>query len=85
MFIKYEHHGNLVWVNSDNVGKHRDVCLCYCCMKFWPNEEKNCPIAEKVYSLCKEESLTLPVWECPEFEHYVVSPGPPLVFDIKSS
>ena len=68
-YEQYEHHGALVWVNSALKGKHREYCLCWSCGKFTPdNRETNCPIANRVYELCKEEQLVLPVWECPVFE-----------------
>jgi hypothetical protein len=66
-FVQYEHHKTDVWVRLVQKGVHRDYCLCYACTKFHPGKPDNCPIAEKVYALCKEESLVLPVWECPVF------------------
>lgn len=65
---RYEHHGNKVWVQTNLKGKHRHHCLCYSCDKFKPDiREENCPIANRVFQLCLEERLVLPVWECPEF------------------
>lgn len=77
MYMKYEHYGNEVWVRQDLKGKHREHCLCWSCNKFKPNEEhapgtnlsgENCPIANKVFDICRTEGLVLPVWECPKFD-----------------
>ena len=35
-------------------------------------EEDNCPIAKKLYTVCVEENLVTPVFECPKFEKKVV-------------
>jgi hypothetical protein len=67
--ITYTHHGKVVAVYYLQKGQHKEYCLCYACSKFSYNKEKNCPIAQKVFSLCVEENLVLPVWECPSFEH----------------
>jgi hypothetical protein len=67
-FIKYEHHDQLVWARRELIGLHRDICLCYDCVKFYPGEEVNCPIAERVFKTCVEEKLVTPVLECPVFE-----------------
>jgi hypothetical protein len=68
-FEKYNHHGKEVWVRTSLKGKHRDICLCHSC-KFLDvtSKEKNCPIANKLFQLCKEEGLVTPVFECPKFE-----------------
>ena len=65
--ICYEHHGNVVFVDAEQQGKHREVCLCYRCLEFKPNTPENCPVSEEVYTLCVQEALVLPVWECPNF------------------
>lgn len=67
-FELYVHHGTEVSVCSDLKGEHRNYCLCYSCFFFRPNETLNCPIAQRVYELCVEEDLVLPVWECPAFQ-----------------
>jgi hypothetical protein len=68
-FEQYEHHGVMVWVNSELKGKHREHCLCYQCLNFNPGTpEDNCPIANANYALCVLENMVLPVWECPKFE-----------------
>ena len=64
----YEHHGANVAVRVSLKGQHRAFCLCHACKSFKPDTPENCVIAEKVYSLCKEENLVLPVWECPHFK-----------------
>lgn len=67
-FIQYTHFQEPVWVREDLKGKHREFCLCYSCSKFKPEDrEKNCPIANMVFSLCVVQDLVLPVWECPCF------------------
>jgi len=67
-FIKYIHHGMLVAVDSNNIGKHRENCLCYSCRKFNPGDEDNCMIANVVYANCVVHGLVTPVWECPQFD-----------------
>lgn len=72
--IKYNHHGNNVFVLKDKQGQHRDHCLCWICGKFYPEPEvpvkavnKNCPIARILYLMCVLYKLVTPVWECPEW------------------
>lgn len=64
---EYEHHGVFVFVRTSLKGKHRAHCLCHVCDHFKPDTPENCVIAERVYNVCKEENLVLPVWECPHF------------------
>ena len=64
----YEHHGNMVHVNSELKGKHRDICLCWHCTKLDPTGVNNCPIAAELYQLCIKHKLTTPVIECPVYE-----------------
>ena len=67
--ITYPHHGVNVWVRKELMGKHRQHCLCHICSKFNPEDrEKNCPIANLLFSVCVLCNLTTPVWECPEFD-----------------
>jgi hypothetical protein len=66
--ISYVHHGCLVSVDEDLVGKHYQHCLCYRCGLFTPGQKKNCRIAQENYKLCIKENLVLPVYECPVFE-----------------
>ena len=65
---QYEHHGAIVSVRSTLKGQHKSYCLCYACDLFKPNTPENCSIAERVFNVCVEEDLVLPVWECPRFE-----------------
>ena len=69
--IKYNHHGNDVFVLKDDVGNHRDHCLCWICGKFYPEPEvpvktpnMNCPQARMLYLLCVLFKMVTPVWEC---------------------
>ena len=79
----YEHHGNRVAVMSDLKGKHREHCLCFECLKFYPDnekwkggsnlpgaekKEKNCPIAQATFDNCEKHGLVTPVYECPKFD-----------------
>ena len=68
--IKYNHHGNDVFVLKDKKGWHRDHCLCWICGKFYPEPEDRddyCKIAKVIYALCVCFNLVLPVWECPNW------------------
>lgn len=68
----YLHHGTSVWVREDLQGKHREHCLCHFCQKFNPGKpENNCSIANLLYAVCLNNSITTPVWECPEFKYGV--------------
>ena len=68
-FISYEHHGKIVYVEIDQKGLHREVCLCYDCIEFKPGvPEENCSIANMVYALCIAMDVVTPVWECPKFK-----------------
>lgn len=67
--IKYEHHGIEVYVRNCLQGRHRDMCLCYACYKFKPEDDvNNCPKANRLYRLCIEEGMVTPVFECPDWE-----------------
>lgn len=65
----YEHHGTLVFVDKELKGHHREHCLCFRCASFKPeSREENCPIANKLFQICVDESLVTPVYECPVFK-----------------
>ena len=67
--IKYEHYDRDVFVQEHLKGKHKEHCLCYQnCIHFKPSDPYNCPTAEKVFRLCVDHGLTLPVWECPNYK-----------------
>jgi len=78
--IKYKHHDQMVFVRESVKGKHREYCLCWKCAKFFPGElDINCFIAKRIFKLCVDYELVLPVWECPIFEESeaVVTQGRP--------
>lgn len=67
--IEYEHHGQIVKVDEDLKGKHRDHCLCHRCEKFVPEDRgKNCQIANRLFQICRDFNLVTPVYECKVFE-----------------
>ena len=67
--VEYVHHGRMVKVRADLKGKHRDYCLCFKCKKFISEDrEKNCVIANALYSNCVKFGVVNPVFECPGFE-----------------
>ena len=67
-YIKYDHHGTVVFSSEDTVGAHRDFCLCYRCERFKPTSEPdNCSIAQSLFELCVNNHIVAPVFECPEF------------------
>ena len=66
--IWYEHHRDLVAVDADLQGKHKEHCLCFRCRIFKPNTPENCDLAEQNYRSCKINGMTMPVYECPQFE-----------------
>ena len=64
----YLHHDTAVHVQPHLKGRHREHCLCFSCALFTPdNRAFNCKIANELYALCVEHSVTTPVWECPHF------------------
>ena len=72
MYEKYKHWEGCpeVWVRKDLKGKHREHCQCWePYAKFHPEDRaKNCKRANLIFSVCVALDMTLPVWECPEFE-----------------
>jgi len=67
-YIRYEHHGNLVWVCAELKGRHREHCLCWDSGHFTPdNREGNCPRANELYEFDVRQGMVTPVWECPLF------------------
>jgi len=68
-FELYEHHGTMVYVRSDDKGKHWEHCLCASCVLFKPDDrEQSCSIANALYALCVKHNIVTPVWECPNFK-----------------
>ena len=61
-------HGNIVFVDSELKGKHREHCLCYKCKRFKPNTSENCIIAQDNFILCVRYKIVAPVYECPKWE-----------------
>jgi len=68
--VWYEHHSQMVAVDEDLMGKHREHCLCFRCSLFKPDTTENCDMAEQNFRACKINSMVMPVYECPEFEGY---------------
>ena len=67
--VQYKHHGKVVSVDQDLLGKHRAHCLCHRCEKFTPDDgDRNCPIASLLFSACRAFNIITPVWECPAFK-----------------
>lgn len=64
---RYMHHGQMVAVDEELLGKHKDFCLCFRCELFAPNQQCNCGIAKEVFNNCEYYNLVTPVWECPYF------------------
>lgn len=67
-FIQYLHHGTMVWVREGWRGQHWEPTLCQDCQSYYPDTDHNCKIAEHLFYHCKENHLTLAVFECPEFK-----------------
>ena len=68
-FIKYKPHNEEVWVRGDLKGKYIDYCLCFKCKKLIPEDrDKNCPMANKLDSICIVNDLVIALFECPIFE-----------------
>ena len=67
MIERYVHHGRVVSVQSELMGKHRQHCLCFICNRFAPGKPDHCPIAKQIYETCVEHGVVTPVYECPEF------------------
>ena len=68
--MRYEHHGEKVFVKEDQLGMHREHCLCWECGEFYPEPEdmdQNCPIARVLFNLCVLLNIVTPVWECPNW------------------
>ena len=70
-FVQYVHWNETpgVWVRKELKGKHRQHCLCHSCKKLnMEDRNNNCPTANLIYSICVRLNMTLPVWECQNFE-----------------
>ena len=64
-YVQYEHHGEQVWVRDDLKGKHREMCACFKCERFKPEDrDGNCPTANMLYAFCVANHMTTPVTEC---------------------
>ena len=65
--MQYEHHGKMVFVKEDQLGMHREHCLCWGCGEFYPAAEdmdKNCSVARLLFNLCVVLNIVIPIWEC---------------------
>jgi hypothetical protein len=62
-YERYLHHDRFVWVQTDLRGKHWAHSLCHKCA-----HEGNCQLIALIFELCKFAGVTLPIWECPNFE-----------------
>lgn len=70
-YEQYEHHGKMMWVNSELKGKHRDHCLCFSCEKFhMVNPDKKCKIADRIFQSCVDCYVVTTIWECSAFVEY---------------
>jgi len=67
-FVRYEHHGKLVWVRGGLKHEHYEYCLCIHCTKLKPNQADNCERAQNLFDFDVANDMVTPVWECPEFE-----------------
>jgi len=66
--VTYLHHNNRVFVMEQNIGKHREYCLCWQCANLHPDcRDENCRIANVLFEIACAFSIVIPVWECPEF------------------
>jgi len=72
--INYKHHGNMVAVDEDLKGLHREHCLCHRCKRLKIPRGRwawlirwfiNCPRANILYTFCVLFKMTTPVFECP--------------------
>ena len=67
--IRYIHHDQNMAVDSELKGKHKEHCLCYRCLYFWPEiPQKSCSVANILHNLNVTCGLVTPVWECTDFE-----------------
>ena len=70
MIEKYEHHGQVVSVQSSLRGTHVEHCLCFQgCAHFKPNTKGNCEIAQANFEACLRFGTVQPVYECPKFQN----------------
>ncbi len=67
--IQETHYDRVVWVSPIIEAIRREECLCWNCSKLTPgNRETNCHIANKLYVICVEEDVAIPVTRCPLFQ-----------------
>jgi hypothetical protein len=60
---KEKYYGKLVWTHVEMDDLRREQCLCLNCQRM-----KFCPVAAKLYELCKKEDVALAVTRCPAWE-----------------
>ncbi len=61
-FEQYEHHGKMVWVETELKGGHRERNLCFSCKLLG-----DCEISTDIFDLCVKHNLVIPTAECPNF------------------
>lgn len=66
-FEQYRHHGELVWVNKELKGRHREHCLCFDCVHLEPGQKHNCKYAQELFEFCQKYGMVTPVFECKYF------------------
>lgn len=63
------HYERKVWVNPTTESLRRDECLCLNCDALKIGKPENCPVAGKLYELCKGANIALAVTRCPYWNH----------------
>jgi len=62
--VQVEKYGRMVWELPEADMQRREECLCLHCLKFKPEMDGHCKVAEKLYGVCKEFGLALFITRC---------------------
>ena len=65
--IQIERYGCLVWEDEAADALRKERCLCLNCAKCKPGEKDHCPIAARLYEVCKKDNVALMVTRCAEW------------------
>ena len=62
--VKVERYGKMVSEIPSLEPLRKEVCMCHQCGAFKPNDEANCPIAQKFFAICKEHGNAFILTRC---------------------
>ena len=61
---KVERYSTKTWETPAMDTLRREHCMCLHCLKMKPGEPDHCPVAQKLYEVCKNNGMAFMVTRC---------------------